>query len=273
MGATIRVNIVPDKTSYGDIIIAMLSSQDYHGFEEDGTTIVAFIKEELFGEAILKETLSQFSKHYTWMVIPYQNWNAIWESEYEPVLIEDFVHVRAIFHPVITSAKYDIIITPKMSFGTAHHATTVLMIRQMQDIDCSNKQVLDFGTGTGILAILAAKLGAEIVVAIDIDNHSIENAKENVLVNHIENVVLQQRDSVEESGKFDIVLANINLHIIMQNLEAMSEILNESGVLVLSGFLLQDEEILLHKSRELGLVLKKKVEKDGWCCLKLQRHI
>lgn len=273
MASTFQVNIIPDKLEFGEIIIALLSDLDYHGFEENGSTIVAFISEDLFNEEILKTTLIPYSKNYTIKVIPYENWNAIWEAKFEPVLVNDFVSVRAKFHPPSSRTKYDIIITPKMSFGTAHHPTTFLMIQQMQQLECTNKKVLDFGTGTGILAILAAKMGALDIVAIDNDEHSIENAKENIQVNDIENILVKQQDSIANAGTYEIILANINLNIIMLNIEMMYGRLIAGGVMILSGFLSHDADIIIEKCNSLHFTLDQKLKKDGWICLSFTRHM
>ncbi|HEV8081437.1 MAG TPA: 50S ribosomal protein L11 methyltransferase [Chitinophagaceae bacterium] len=184
----INVHIPTISQEQSEILIAELSEINFYAFEEDKSILSAFIKEENFTEKELNKIISPKNISYTRSIIKETNWNKKWESEFEPIIIENFVAVRAVFHQQVTSVKHNIVITPKMSFGTGHHATTFLMLQQMQYIDFSNKKVLDFGTGTGILAILAKKLGAKKIVAIDNDEWSINNARENFVANNCSDI-------------------------------------------------------------------------------------
>ncbi|MBS1744880.1 MAG: 50S ribosomal protein L11 methyltransferase [Bacteroidetes bacterium] len=173
-----EVNFSGISKDTGEILIALLSDQQYEGFEETDNQLKAYIDSALFDEAEIQLLALQFKLQFEINKIADTNWNAIWESNFQPIVINDWV-IRAAFHPPIKEIAHEIIITPKMSFGTGHHATTFLMVQQMQQTNFSDKMVLDFGTGTGVLAILAHKLGAAAITAIDNDPSSIENAAEN----------------------------------------------------------------------------------------------
>jgi ribosomal protein L11 methyltransferase len=188
----------------------------------------------------------------------------LWESNFEPVVVEDFCKVRADFHPASGSAKHDIIITPKMSFGTGHHATTYMMIQQMRDLDFKGKAVADFGTGTGILAILAEKLGSSKVVAIDYDEWSIQNAEENILKNGCTAISLQQADTFSPPENFDIILANINRNVILDNLDGLVFGLNAKAFLLISGILKEDEKDIVAACINRNLSYIKTVNRNQW---------
>jgi ribosomal protein L11 methyltransferase len=208
MGNYIRIEIETSSAEQMEILIAELSEINFEAFEENENFLSAFIKENEFIEEQLNNILLSKNICYTKSIIEETNWNAKWESEFEPIIVDHFVAVRAAFHKPIEGVRHEIIITPKMSFGTGHHATTYLMLQQMENIDFSNKTVLDFGTGTGILAILAKKLGAGKVLAIDYDEWSINNAKENFTANNCTDIVLVQEDNLDGLETFDVILAN-----------------------------------------------------------------
>ncbi len=188
------------------------------------------------------------------------------------MLIDHFCAVRAHFHAPVSEVKYDLIITPKMSFGTGHHATTYMMISAMRDLDIRNHSVLDFGTGTGVLAILAWKLGASSVVAIDSDEWSIENAIENIALNDCPDIRIERKDSLSGMGRFDFILANINLRVILENMDFLRQHLTESGVFMGSGVLESDEEKIRIKAAGAGFTLEKKMTKDNWMSFSLKNH-
>jgi ribosomal protein L11 methyltransferase len=181
-----------------------------------------------------------------------------------------FVGIRADFHPPLKDVKHEIIITPKMSFGTGHHATTSMMIRMMGEINFSGKSVLDFGTGTGILAILAEKLGASEIVAIDNDDQSIENATENFQSNNCHTISLLKASSAGVSHKVDIILANIIKMVILESLPLLAEQLNNDGVIIFSGLLTNDERDIVKIANERHLYLNKKIEVGDWICLQMR---
>src|SRR6187397_408555 len=188
----IKITFADLQPEQKEILIAQLADAGYEGFEEKDNSLDAFINSKGFDTVILKEISFKYQTPYTKEKIAETNWNQVWESNFEPVIVNDYVAIRADFHKPITNTKFEIVITPKMSFGTGHHATTYMMIEQMRCIDFTNKKVFDFGTGTGILAILASKLGASSVTAIDIDEWSIKNAEENFQKNNIQSVNLYQ---------------------------------------------------------------------------------
>lgn len=245
MSNTIQIKIETTSAEQKEILIAELSEINFDAFEENENFLSAFIKQENFNEFELQKILSDKKISYTKTIIKETNWNAKWESEFEPIIIGNFVAVRAAFHAPIKNVEHEIIITPKMSFGTGHHATTYLMLQQMQHLDFSHKTVLDFGTGTGLLAIMAKKLRAKNITAIDNDEWSINNAKENFAANNCSDIDLQLKDNLSGLGKFDIILANINLNVITQNVEALNNVSHRSTRLLLSGFLTEDENILI----------------------------
>ncbi len=219
----------------------------------------------MFNETALQEVLVPLSLQYQKAVIEPQNWNEIWESSFQPVVIDGFVGVRASFHEPIIAVEHEIVITPKMSFGTGHHATTWLMMQQMRELDFTGKSVFDFGTGTGILTILAKKLGAEAITAIDIDEWSIDNAAENFSNNICTGITLFQADTpAAVEGKFDIILANINKNILLQYIPLLVEKLNKGAILLLSGLLAEDEQDILLKSAENSLAHLNTKAKDKW---------
>lgn len=229
-----------------ELLIAALSEQGIEGFEESEQMLKAFVSENDYQPDIVSKTLQEFGLDFEVETIAPTNWNAQWEADFEPVVVGDFCTMRAHFHIVDANTKYDLLITPKMSFGTGHHATTRLMVEQMQYLNFESKKVLDFGTGTGILAILADKLGAASTMAIDNDEWSYENAQENVKLNCCKKVTVSMDalDNFNVSQPFDIILANINRHILLQYMDAMFELLVPNGTLLMSGLLIEDESII-----------------------------
>ncbi len=261
----IKLSISIPETEQREILIAMLADNSFEGFEEAEDSFSAFIPENLFSEDQLNSLAAQIPFLYTKEVVPPQNWNAKWEADFEPVIVGDFCTVRASFHNMEVATKYEVVITPKMSFGTGHHATTQQMIEQMEGLDFTGKKVLDFGTGTGLLAILASKLGAERVVAIDNDDWSYENSIENVEVNGCINVdvALGSLEDVAQQ-KFNIILANINRHILLQYMQDLHYKLDTNGQLLMSGLLVEDFDIINQAATQAGLVFVKKTTLNNW---------
>jgi ribosomal protein L11 methyltransferase len=242
----------------------------YEGVEEEGNFLIAYCNEEIYDEDLLKTMLDFPETTFTKQIIPEQNWNALWESNFEPVVVDDFAAVRADFHAPIKNTEHEIIITPKMSFGTGHHATTFMMMQQMREIDFANKSVLDFGTGTGILSILVEKLGAKNITAIDNDDWSIENAKENFEKNNCQKIALVKDDSIKIKDRFNIILANINKNIILENFAGLAGGLLPNSCLLLSGLLAEDEEDILLKSESSALKHIHTVQRNQWLCVLLR---
>ena len=266
---TIQIDIPLTSIEQGEIIIAELSEINFHGFMESNNILSAFVKKDLFEENSFRSVLSRLNISFTKKIIAESNWNQKWENEFLPVVIDSFVAIRAAFHSPMNGVEHEIIITPKMSFGTGHHPTTYLMLQQMKEIDFKNKSVLDFGTGTGVLAILASKLGASTITAIDNDDWSIQNAVENFNNNNCTNILLLKNDSIIDLGPFDIILANINLNIIEENIISLKQACHSATELLLSGFLLSDENELKHVFSGNGFQTKVTGQTDGWICIKL----
>ncbi len=248
-----------------DIIIAVLSGEGFDGFEEEEALLSAFVPEVDFDEAMLNELAEQLSFTYTTEAIAQRNWNELWESGFDPVVVDGFCTIKAHFHEAEITTPYVIVITPKMSFGTGHHATTQLMMMGMQDMDLKGKEVLDFGTGTGVLAILAAMLGATDVTGIDNDEWSVENALENLQRNDREAIAIHQAtlDEIPER-EYDVILANINRHILLQYMDGLYTRIRKGGQLLMSGLLTEDEPIMLEAAMAAGFAVDKVAHRNGW---------
>jgi ribosomal protein L11 methyltransferase len=260
-----QVSILVEDPAKREMLLAFLADMGYDGFEESGDGLHAFIPLDRFDPQGLQTLL--LGLDYTLHDITPQNWNAIWESGFEPVIVPGFVAIRAAFHNPCAGVQHEIIITPKMSFGTGHHATTYMMVQAMGGLDFSGKAVLDFGTGTGVLAILAEKMGAGPVLAIDNDEWSIDNATENLQANGSRNISIQLAETVPIGGHFDIVLANINLNVITNNLAAIATVCKPGANVLLSGFLTQDADMLLPSLVQAGFRNIEMEQKDNWLCL------
>ena len=263
----LQIKVHTKEESVREILIAQLSEAGFESFEES-ETLNAYISENNFNKAEFEKIIQLFHLKYSSDVIPQKNWNEEWEKNFQPVQVDDFCSVRAAFHPANTNVEYDIVITPKMSFGTGHHGTTFLMMQFMKGISFKEKTVFDFGTGTGILAILAEKLGAKNVLAIDIDEWSIINAKENAELNRCNKIALVQTGNIQSAVSFDIMLANINRNVILEDLPVMVPQLKANGVLVLSGLLEEDFSVVHDVAVNLGLNLIEKRDKNGWIAIK-----
>lgn len=250
-----------------DLLVAQLSDAGFEGFEEEEDILKAFIQADFFEPELLNEISFKYQLPFDQSVIEPVNWNEEWESSFEPVRVDDFVLIRADFHQSDSTVQFDIIITPKMSFGTGHHATTYMMIKQMREINFAGKSVLDFGTGTGILAILAEKSGADHVFAIDHDAWSFENAAENLKRNKAEKIRLELTTDFPQGKKFDLILANINKNVILESMSAMKAQLNSAGEILLSGLLLEDKAEILESAISNHMTLKNELVRDKWICL------
>ena len=275
----IHITIQTSDSEESDILVARLSQSGFEGFEEEPKKLHAFIPESLYDatriENIIAEIKGVADPYHTLFEIEYiepRNWNAEWEKDFEPVVVDQFCAIRAHFHEPVPGMQYELVITPKMSFGTGHHATTYMMISVMQHLVFRDLSVLDFGTGTGVLAILACKLNAGAVTAIDSDEWSIENATENAKLNDCEKIRIDLRDSLDGLGQFDVILANINLRVILENMENLRQHLNQSGVFIGSGVLESDEEKIRTKALRAGFTLERLMSRDNWICFSLKNQ-
>ncbi len=267
MPAHIELKINVAETEQKEILIALLTHAGADGFEEEKGMLKVFITEENYNESEYAKIIGQNNLKYSKSIIKERNWNAEWESDFKPVLIGKFCMIRAIFYQPDNSVKHDIIITPKMSFGTGHHATTYLMVEAMERLGFTGKTVFDFGTGTGILAVLAEKCGAKSIAAIDNDEWSISNAIENFNANNCHKILLSNDKQLPEKGAYDVILANINRNIILEHLASIKQHLALNGVVLLSGLLAGDEPVIITEAQRNNLKLLKKTEMNGWICL------
>ncbi|MBC7849977.1 MAG: 50S ribosomal protein L11 methyltransferase [Chitinophagaceae bacterium] len=273
MSNYIKISFNNTTAEQKDVLVARLSDIQFEGFEEGHSFLLAFIQENEFNEPLLRDVAADLGLHYEKELVPQQNWNKSWEENFQPVVVDDFCCIRAAFHPPATGVKYDIIITPKMSFGTGHHATTFLMIQSMSKIDHQHKSVLDFGTGTGLLAILAEKLGAEKVLGIDNDDWSIENAAENIADNNCTKIRVKEASTISTDQKFDIILANINKNVLLTSMPLLKQQLQNDGVVVMSGLLKGDRQQIEEMAELNGLKLYLALEKDAWIALQFSHMI
>jgi len=279
MNRYIQITIETLNADESDIFVARLSQSGFEGFEEEPGKLHAFIPETLYDASKIEKIIADikgvadpFHTLFQKEVIEPRNWNAEWEKDFEPVTVDNFCAIRAHFHKPIPEVKYDIVITPKMSFGTGHHATTYMMIAAMERLDLQQKSVLDFGTGTGVLAILACKMGAGSVLAIDSDKLSIDNALENVAINGCEAVQIELSDSLSGTGRFDIILANINLKVILENMDSIRQHLNQTGVFIGSGVLESDEKKIRERATTAGFAVELQMIRDNWMSFSLKIH-
>ena len=264
-----EVSFSPVTREQTDRLVALLSEHGYEGFEEREGELLAYIVSLQFNAQQLDELAGTLSVSFRVNELVATNWNASWESNFEPVTVGSFLHIRAAFHPPFFQAQHEIIITPKMSFGTGHHATTRLMVTEMSLLKWHQKKVFDFGTGTGILAILAKKLGAEKVLAIDNDPWSIHNALENCNANQCSSIQLIQADQPPATERFDIILANINAFILKEQLPTLAAMLAPGGQLLLSGLLEEDQQEIELLCKQQALALQAIEKMAGWIMLRV----
>lgn len=255
-----------------DILIAELGEVLFESFVETEEGVLAYIKKEDWSENILDmiEILSNsnFKIEHTFKEIEQENWNATWEQNFSPIQVGDKCAVRAPFHEK-TDVEFDIIIEPKMSFGTGHHETTHMMLEHILNTDFKGLSVLDMGSGTGVLAILAAMKGAGSIDAIDIDNWCYLNALENVERNNCSHInVYEGEASLLEGKKYDVIIANINRNILLNDIPTYAKCLNANGTLFLSGFYSEDINIISEKCKESSLQYDSNLEKNNWVAVK-----
>lgn len=258
-----------------DLLLASLLEVGFDSFEEDESRLDAYISEESIDtakELQIEKIAQKFNLHYTWEFLEDQNWNSLWEQGFKPVRIDDFCYVRADFHPPVDDVRFDLVINPKMAFGTGHHETTFMVMRYMEKIDFVNKNVLDYGCGTGILGILASKLQSNSIWAIDHDPHSVENAAENAEVNNIHNIKIMEGDlEILGEKKFDIILANINKNVLLRTMERLSNHIFDGGILLISGILNSDKPTLISSAESNGFAVLESQSLGDWTALKLLR--
>lgn len=259
-----------------EILIAELGEVGFESFVENEEGVLAYIQQADWNESVLSNIQilqsSEFEISFTSKVIEQVNWNIEWEKNFNPIEVDGIVSIRAPFHqnPFL---EYDIVIEPKMSFGTGHHETTHMMIQHLLEVDLENKKVLDMGSGTGILAIFAEMRGAKPIDAIDIDEWCFENSIENVERNNCKNISIYQGDvELLEDKNYDLIIANINRNVLLADMEQYAKCLNSKGILLLSGFYNEDISILEEETKKYGLEILTKKERNNWASLKLVKE-
>ncbi len=258
-----------------EILIAQLGELNFESFTETDTGLKAYIQKEELNSKLIDEVQilnsSEFKITYVVTEIPQVNWNSEWEKNFNPIEVNGECALRAPFHPPF-NVKYEIIIEPKMSFGTGHHETTFMMLQYILENDFKGKSVMDMGCGTAVLAILAEMNGAENLDAVDIDEWCYENSVENVERNQCENISVYKGDASFFDGKtYDVIIANINRNILLQDMEIYSNSLNENGTLYLSGFYKEDLHLITDTCNNLGLTFVENKERNNWIAAKFRK--
>lgn len=266
--------LVTDQDFHQDLLINALADLGFDTFEETDFGFKAYIQADKFNQEEINEQLENFhnlfSFSYEVNLIPKKNWNEVWESNFEPIEISNQVYVRATFHPQKPNVNYEIVIDPKMAFGTGHHQTTAMIMEYLLETNLADAEVLDMGSGTGILAILASKLGAKNLVAIDNDEVCYQSTLENSELNQIKNIeaACGSKEAIPKR-KFDIILANINRNILMDQMHKYAEILKVGGMIFLCGFYeTPDLEIINEEARKYNLKYISHKKKDNWVAAK-----
>ncbi|HCP92675.1 MAG TPA: 50S ribosomal protein L11 methyltransferase [Bacteroidetes bacterium] len=256
-------------------LIAELADEDYEGFIETDSGFSAYILSSFFKREVFEQVLVKYEIDPNAVAqnhIEQQNWNAQWEAGYEPIIIDDNVIVKAPFHQNEKEYPYELLIQPKNTFGTGHHETTQLMLRLMLQVNIDGKKVFDYGSGTGVLAIMASKMNADSVFAIDIDDWSTENISENTQLNGVENIVFKQGDlNIVKPQEFDVILANINKNILLFSFPQLSDLSAANGDLLISGFYESDLNDLKQAALLSGFHLQQHITQKDWCAASFKK--
>lgn len=273
----VRLSLDPCSETFTDILAAMLADEGYESFVPDADGLTAYIRKSDFSSSTLDRIIRDFPLETTITAtettVEGRDWNAEWEKHYfKPIVIDDLCAIHSSFHTDVPECRYDIVIDPKMAFGTGHHATTTLILRRLLSMDINGKKVVDMGTGTGILAILADMRGAARIDAIEIDEFACENARENLRLNHADRVELHLGDATTLAAirDVDIFLANINRNIITSDLAAYADTLSPGASVILSGFYEEDIPVIMNVAEALGLRYADHSVLDRWASLHLK---
>jgi len=266
---------IPTPQEKQEILVALLFEENYDSFLESENATIAYIHKDIFDEAKLVHILDKLSldTHFKIDEMEEKNWNEEWEKNYDPVFVEDKVHVRASFHPS-KAYEYEILITPKMSFGTGHHATTSLVLSSQLRLDHKGKRVLDAGCGTAILSIMAEKRGASEVVSYDCDEWAYKNSLENVNNNHCLKTSVFLADSVlnlPSDEPYDIILANINKNVLLCEIGSFFKRLSLEGILIISGFFINDIQDLRSEGERKGFTFLETTDNGHWATIKFTK--
>ncbi|MFO7370218.1 MAG: 50S ribosomal protein L11 methyltransferase [Bacteroidales bacterium] len=270
---TLNIAGVPEFTV--ELLPYLLEESGYEGFHSTADNMYAYIKTTSFDPARLRQILNNQNlpdTGFSAQTVPDKNWNEEWEKNFEPVVISEKCLIRAPFHKIPVHYPYEIIIEPKMSFGTGHHATTTLMVQELFDTDIADKSLLDAGCGTGILAILSEKLGASGITAVDTDEWSYHNALENTDINNCRLIKVVLGDAAAVSSQlYDVILANINLNVLKASLGNFFRVLKPGGTLIMSGILNGDVSALQHESEMQGFVFEKSRVLENWAMVRFKK--
>ncbi|MGL4291987.1 MAG: 50S ribosomal protein L11 methyltransferase [Bacteroidales bacterium] len=274
----VQFNLVPFSETATDVLAALLGEIGYESFVVENESMKAYVTEKAYDENLLKQMVAEFPFEvkisYTVSMIEQKNWNEEWEKNYfQPIIIGNDCVIHSTFHTDIPEAKYDILIDPKMAFGTGHHETTSQMLTEILDYDFQNKSVLDMGCGTAVLAILAAKKGADPVRAIDIDDWVCDNAVENAKLNETENIEIQCGDAslLEDGRTYDVIFANINRNILLNDLNSYAKCMHEGSVIFMSGFYVEDIPAIQAEAERQGLKLHHFRDKNRWVAIRFDK--
>ncbi len=267
-----RISTQPEMA---EIVMAFLGEMPFDSFEEQPEGLNAYIPEKLHDPSVDGQVgilAEQFGFEFQKEHIPYKNWNEVWESQFQPIKVGNFVGIRANFHPPFEKTEYDIVINPEMAFGTGHHATTHMMMQLMENIPFRGKTVLDYGCGTGILAILAHKLGAIEIDAVDIEAPAVRNTRENMERNQTQFHIMEGDLKVVPPKIYQTILANINRNVILESLKTLHQMTDPGNVLLLSGILETDEHIIKQALLTQGFLPFETLRRGKWIAIKTYRR-
>lgn len=254
-----------------EMLIAQLGYVGFESFVEQDNGVTAYIQKQDWNPKILDDVFllhsNEFNITFEHNEIAQTNWNEEWEKNFNPIQVDDLVSIRAPFH-TNPSLQFDIVIEPKMSFGTGHHETTHMMVQHLLALDLDTKKVLDMGCGTGILAIFAEMKGAKPIDAIDIDRWCYENSLENIQRNNCNHITVYEGDASVLKEKYDVIIANINRNILLSDMKTYTDCLNKNGVLLLSGFYKEDIAIIDNEVTKHGVTFETMIQRNNWVALK-----
>ena len=277
----VKFTIEPYLDAYADVLSSLLAEIGFESFVPTNDGLDAYIQQDLFDAEKLSQTMEDFPIQglligYDIAEAEYEDWNAVWEEEgFHPIVIDDNIIIHDVKHSDVPNLPYDITISPKLAFGTGSHQTTRMIIRELSELKLKDKKVIDAGTGTGILSIMCIKRGASEVFAYDIDEWSVENTKDNLLLNGIYNKVHVEQGDVtilRKASNADLIIANINRNILLNDLPFFCSKLKNKGLLLISGFYTEDSYLLIEAANNIGLILVKRDTEDNWCMLLLKKQ-